>query len=131
MEHKPQLKRTRSTEAMDRNVKRPKAYEEAKSTPPANTEAILYPTALPTHTPLLKPISISTRTHTPATGYTTTHAPVMSYEGINGLLHSVHIERFGDPDTRLQDEEMTDTLVDNQEYNNMNSVLRQAFLQRH
>lgn len=98
----------------------------------AANEAIIYPTVLPTHTPLIKPISISTRTQAPATGYTTTHAPVMSYEQINGLLHSVHIERFGDPDTRLQDEEMTDTLpVDNQEYNDMNSVLRQAFLQRH
>lgn len=56
----------------------------------------------------------------------------MSYENINGILHSVHIERFGNPETRWQeqDEDMTD-VVDNNEYNSMNSVLRQAFLQRH
>jgi hypothetical protein len=61
----------------------------------------------------------------------------MSYENINGILHSVHIERFGNPETRWQeqDEDMTDEdmtdVVDNNEYNSMNSVLRQAFLQRH
>lgn len=79
---------------------------------------------------VLKPISISTKTDTVSTISYATHAPVMSYEQINGLLHSVHIERFGNPETRCQEQDVDMTEVDN-EYSDMNSVLRQAFLQRH
>lgn len=83
--------------------------------------------------PVLKSICISTRTEGPV--QQATHRPLTSYENINGILNSVHIERFGDPEVREswwqqhQDTEMTDD-NSNTEYSSMNSVLRQAFLHR-
>ncbi|KAG2236696.1 hypothetical protein INT48_000693 [Thamnidium elegans] len=104
-----QLKRSRSNDALDRSFKRSKPY--------------------PTDSPN---ICISTKTEGPV--MQATHRPLTSYENINGLLNSVHIERFGDPEVReswwqQQDIEMTDD-NSNTEYSSMNSVLRQAFLHR-
>lgn len=65
------------------------------------------------------------------------------YANINGILYSAHVERFGDPETREswwqqnediemgeEEAEEQDT-ISNNEYNSVNSVLRQAFLARH
>jgi hypothetical protein len=75
------------------------------------------------------------------------------YENINGVLYSAHVERFGDPETRerwwqeTEDIEMGEEgqevgeegqevaeeqdSISNNEYNSVNSVLRQAFLARY
>lgn len=50
------------------------------------------------------------------------------------MLHSLHVQRFGDPESReswweVQDQDM-DMEETNDEYAAANSILRQAFLQR-
>ncbi|MBM6387610.1 MAG: hypothetical protein JSY10_27125 [Paenibacillus sp.] len=111
-----------------------------RSEPAHDPTTSLYPMHTPTpplqpppqQQPVLKSICISTKTEGPV--MQATHRPLTSYENINGLLNSVHIERFGDPEVReswwqQQDIEMTDD-NSNTEYSSMNSVLRQAFLHR-
>ncbi|KAI8090356.1 hypothetical protein BDF21DRAFT_377283 [Thamnidium elegans] len=137
-----QLKRSRSNDALDRSFKRSKPYptDSPKSEPAHDPTTSLYPMHTPTpplqppsqQQPVLKSICISTKTEGPV--MQATHRPLTSYENINGLLNSVHIERFGDPEVReswwqQQDIEMTDD-NSNTEYSSMNSVLRQAFLHR-
>ncbi|GAA5811621.1 hypothetical protein MFLAVUS_005061 [Mucor flavus] len=141
------LKRSRSTDALDRSSKRSKPTDSPKSEPTYDPATSLYPmhthplqSPPPPQPPMLKSICISTRTEGPV--QQATHRPLTSYENINGILNSVHIERFGDPEVReswwqqqqqqqqqQQDTEMTDD-TSNTEYSSMNSVLRQAFLHR-
>lgn len=112
------------------------AHDSTTSLYPLHTPPLQSPPPPPEQQqPVLKSICISTRTEGPV--MQATHVPLTSYENINGILNSVHIERFGDPEVReswwqqqqQQDTEMTDD-NSNAEYSSMNSVLRQAFLHR-
>jgi hypothetical protein len=55
------------------------------------------------------------------------------YEKMNQLLRQVHVERFGDPEKRENEWEEKDVEMEESEdyYKTYNSILRQAFLQRH
>ena len=52
---------------------------------------------------------------------------------MNQLLRQVHVERFGDPEKRENEWEEKDVEMEESEdyYKTHNSILRQAFLQRH
>ncbi|CAO3685618.1 unnamed protein product [Rhizopus stolonifer] len=62
-----------STESLERALKRSKPFD-------TKTEKNIYP--------VIKTVSISTKT------------PPSEYNQVNQLLHSVHVEQFGNPETR-------------------------------
>ncbi|EIE77175.1 hypothetical protein RO3G_01879 [Rhizopus delemar RA 99-880] len=103
------LKRARSTESLERALKRSKPFEPKSTVKESNNN--LYP--------VIKSVSISTKT------------PVSEYEKVNQVLHSIHVERFGDPEERESwwedDVEMEEV---NDYYQTNNFILRQAFLER-
>ncbi|KAI9482800.1 MAG: hypothetical protein EXX96DRAFT_555657 [Benjaminiella poitrasii] len=99
----------------------------------------------------MKTISISTRTNPNnndinndnddrQSSATTTVNDNDLYRQMNTLLHSVHVERFGDPEGRENEWDMshdmeidkleTTTTPQNEQYQSANSILKQAFLQR-
>ncbi|KAI7898283.1 uncharacterized protein BX663DRAFT_490140 [Cokeromyces recurvatus] len=140
------LKRSRSTEFIEKALKRSKPFQDeepSKSTlnelSIGNSNNIHHnhtpcQSSIPTNSIYpnsMKTISISTRTtsHEPSNDY---------YRYMNGLLHSIHIERFGDPERRESwweapnnNMEIDKMESDNEEYQPVNSILKQAFLQRH
>ncbi|KAI8997588.1 hypothetical protein BDB01DRAFT_45845 [Pilobolus umbonatus] len=132
------LKRTRSTEIDDINTKRSKhtvnEQELTRIYPYNHHHATTIPTIEDNKLPL-KPISISTRS--PLTPTVTTSLP--HYEHINTVLHSLHVTRYGNPELRErwweheeEEEELDEMEVDRvDEYHDMNSMLKQLFLQRH
>jgi hypothetical protein len=93
----------------------------------------------------MKSISISLKTNNPLQQQQQffNNNTMTDYENINGILYNAHVERHGDPERReswwqeQQDVDMDENINNNNnnnntsEYNAMNSVLRQAFLQRH
>ncbi|KAI9269376.1 hypothetical protein BY458DRAFT_475387 [Sporodiniella umbellata] len=108
------LKRARSTESLEIALKRSKPFElEKENLTMYRTENIIYP--------VIKTISISTKT------------PPSEYSNVNQLLHAIHVKRFGDPEAREswweeRDVEMEDV---NEIYTLPNTILKQAFLERH
>lgn len=72
--------------------------------------------------PVIKKITISTK------------SPSSSYENVNRVLHSIHVERFGNPEERERwwEQEGKDIEMEevNDYYTTNNSILRQAFLER-
>ncbi|KAL1936738.1 hypothetical protein VTP01DRAFT_872 [Rhizomucor pusillus] len=58
-----------------------------------------------------------------------------SYRHINEILHNAHVMRYGDPETHSSKFQQPADSTSQQgapcEYNDINAVLRQAFLQRH
>ncbi|KAI8371831.1 hypothetical protein BD560DRAFT_369558 [Blakeslea trispora] len=155
-QHSNGLKRSLSTESLERALKRARPFRNDSpiisvedthqhlttvypSLPPSSlasnytalstipsTSHSAYTSYTTTALPVIKSISISTKTH-----------PTEAYRDMNGLLSAVHRERFGDPEGREswwtreksedEDEKMEE---DYHEYYAMNSVLRQAHLQR-
>ncbi|KAL9555488.1 hypothetical protein MBANPS3_002335 [Mucor bainieri] len=159
MSNNTNLKRTRSTESLEKAFKRSKPFYAADSPASAASEPALssafnpfsppptsqsasasasepsstvYPTnAAPSSPTPLASISISTKT---GSSIPSAHQPLPDYSHVNGMLHSLHVQRFGDPESREswweaqnQDIDMEET---NDEYATANSILRQAFLQR-
>ncbi|KAI8886940.1 hypothetical protein K501DRAFT_330893 [Backusella circina FSU 941] len=111
------LKRVRSTE-FDNPTKRSKLTSQDL---PISNPPLYPPTNLHIKSPL-EPISISTRT--PA-----------NYNEINNMLHTLHCVRYGDPEARewdnQTDHEMEEASSGENEYQAVNSLLKQAFLERH
>ncbi|KAG1072915.1 hypothetical protein G6F42_025863 [Rhizopus arrhizus] len=169
MTNNKNLKRTRSTESLEKAFKRSRPFHAADSpasvssepvyptithpfspapattsqlayTSTSSTEAsnLVYPTiATPSSPTSLKSISISTKTDSsipPSMHPSSTHQPLPDYSHVNGMLYHLHVQRFGDPETReswweAQDQD-TNMEGTNDEYSTANSILRQAFLQR-
>ncbi|KAI7866818.1 hypothetical protein BDF14DRAFT_1808239 [Spinellus fusiger] len=72
---------------------------------------------------VLKSIVISTKASSP---------PTTAYQNMNELLHTVHVRRFGDPETRERWwEKSREETMEETAYSPMNAVLRLAFLERH
>ncbi|KAK4518763.1 uncharacterized protein ATC70_008985 [Mucor velutinosus] len=166
MSNNTNLKRTRSTESLEKAFKRSRPFYAAGSPASVSSEPILppitnpfspsstrqlasasttepssivYPTIVAASSPpSLETISISTKTDSsiPPSLHSspTTHQPLSDYSHVNGMLHSLHVQRFGDPESRESWWESQDQDIDmeetNDEYATANSVLRQAFLQR-
>ncbi|GAN08712.1 hypothetical protein MAM1_0219d08227 [Mucor ambiguus] len=162
------LKRTRSTESLEKAFKRARPFNVADSpasvssepilssvtnpfsptstrqlasasTPATESSNIVYPTIVaPLPPKSLASISISTKTNSsiPSSIHASlsTHQPLPDYSHVNGMLHSLHVQRFGDPESRESWWEAQDQDIDmeetNDEYATANSILRQAFLQR-
>ncbi|KAI8638566.1 hypothetical protein BD408DRAFT_485392 [Parasitella parasitica] len=152
MPNNKNLKRTRSTESLENAFKRSKPFHDspasvsseptllASARPLSPSSQLVHTTApaanslYPTNTstsPLasIKSISISTKTESniPLT-------PHPDYSRVNGMLHNLHVLRFGDPEAREswwedQDQDM-DMEEISDEYSAANSILRQAFLKR-
>ncbi|CEP19512.1 hypothetical protein [Parasitella parasitica] len=139
------LKRTHSTESLEKAFKRTKPFHDSPvlvSSEPAalhsdriphtaasSTDSI-YPSSTTTSSPTsIKSISISTKTET-----NMSTLPPPDYSRVNGMLYNLHVQRYGDPEAREswwedQDQDM-DMEETNNEYSAANSILRQAFLQR-
>ncbi|RCH93962.1 hypothetical protein CU097_009365 [Rhizopus azygosporus] len=104
------LKRSRSTESLETAFKRSKPFEPEST----ETNREIYP--------VIKKITISTK------------SPPSSYENVNRVLHSIHVERFGNPEERERwwEQEGKDIEMEevNDYYTTNNSILRQAFLER-
>ncbi|OAD04369.1 hypothetical protein MUCCIDRAFT_161118 [Mucor lusitanicus CBS 277.49] len=150
MSNNTTLKRTRSTESLEKAFKRARPFHAADSpasvstsepisTSTAEPSSIVYPSIkTPSSPALLETISISTKTDasipSSAQSSPSTHQPLPDYSHVNGLLHSLHVQRFGDPESRESWWEAQDPDIDmeetNDEYATANSILRQAFLQR-
>ncbi|OBZ88309.1 hypothetical protein A0J61_03638, partial [Choanephora cucurbitarum] len=147
-QHSNGLKRSLSTESLERALKKAKPFRNDSPTisieniphhlhtvypPPspsitpfttASSSNVAYISSNTTPLPVIKSISISTKTH-----------PTEAYRDMNDFLSTVHRERFGDPEEREswwtrekdEDEKMEE---DHHAYYAMNAVLRQAHLQR-
>ncbi|KAF7729740.1 hypothetical protein EC973_003818 [Apophysomyces ossiformis] len=89
------------------------------SPPPAAPPPAAAPAPFTPPTDVLKSFTISTRT------------PYNPYSNINDMLHHLHIQRYGDAQTNCDRWNNTQVQEENEAYNTMNAVLRDAFLQRH
>ncbi|RCI01894.1 hypothetical protein CU098_011536 [Rhizopus stolonifer] len=112
------LKRSISTESLERALKRSRPFRNDSPNPSTEEKKTLYPNT----SQVLKPVSISTRTSNE------------EYRKMNDILYTIHKERFGDPEQREswwnKQEDVDMMEEDNHQYNAMNSVLKEAFLQR-
>lgn len=95
------------------------------NTPLSSSSSSSAPSSTTTDPPVLQSFTISTKTN-------------VEYDHINQLLHTVHVNRYGDPE--LNEgwwQQSTDIEMDYMDvdpvnaYQDINATLRQAFLQRH
>ncbi|KAG0176207.1 hypothetical protein DFQ28_005863 [Apophysomyces sp. BC1034] len=111
---RPKRARSLHEKLDDVQIKRPKVQEPLQS-----TQQTLQATSYPPPTGVMKTFTISTRT------------ACNPYSDINGMLNHIHILRHGDPEAGCGRWENQSQQQQNETYDAVNAVLRDAFLQRH